>query len=113
MLLFNGGSLVDANQTALWGAKSGPWGKGAAPKGLYYMTACFKWSDPDPPYTDAEGFCWFASIEPMFPTERSGFGIHPDGNVPGTRGCIGITTPDSKPCYNFLRAAESVYVVVM
>lgn len=33
---------------------------------------------------------WFLPIKPKFSTPRSGFGIHPDGNVHGTLGCIGL-----------------------
>ncbi len=38
---------------------------------------------------------WFIPIEPQFTTSRDGFGIHPDGNVPGTKGCIGLPASEA------------------
>lgn len=33
---------------------------------------------------------WFIPITPLFNSDRTGLGIHPDGGNPGTEGCIGI-----------------------
>lgn len=38
---------------------------------------------------------WWVPLEPLFETERGTaargrFGVHPDGDLPGTDGCIGI-----------------------
>ncbi len=38
---------------------------------------------------------WFIPIIPNFAETRDGFGIHPDGNVPGTKGCIGLQASDA------------------
>lgn len=37
---------------------------------------------------------WFIPLTPQFNTSRHGFGIHPDGNLPGTKGCLGIQGDD-------------------
>lgn len=39
---------------------------------------------------------WFIPLTPTFSTNRTGFGIHPDGNLPGTKGCIGLQNSDTK-----------------
>lgn len=33
---------------------------------------------------------WFIPLIPLFDSNRSGLGIHPDGGQKGTEGCIGI-----------------------
>jgi hypothetical protein len=94
---------VLGNEALKWRACSGPHGKGPAPKGMYQVakpTALIR--EGNAAYTDAAGNTWFAGIKPTFPTTRSSFGIHPDGNVPGTLGCIGITEPDTKEVFNYL-----------
>lgn len=51
-------------------------------------------------FRDKTGRGFFAPIYPKFKTNRgkSGgrLGIHPDGNKPGTLGCIGITDSNTK-----------------
>ena len=40
------------------------------------------------------GMCfpaWSIEVHPLFSSQRTLLRIHPDGNLPGTRGCIGIT----------------------
>jgi YD repeat-containing protein len=37
-----------------------------------------------------QGFGFSFNLEPKFPTNRSHIRIHPDGNNPGTQGCIGV-----------------------
>lgn len=39
---------------------------------------------------------WFLPLNPKFSTSRTGFGIHPDGNLPGTKGCIGLLGGDTQ-----------------
>lgn len=102
------GVLYALGDNLKWKACSGPHGKGPAPKGQYEV---FKPTDlgNDPgaePYRDKKGHAWFAKLAPAFKTERSGFGIHPDGNIPGTLGCIGITEEDSQEIYEYLKKAE-------
>jgi hypothetical protein len=49
------------------------------------------------PYKDKRGFGWFLWLG------EGNLGIHPDGNVPGTQGCIGITNPDTSSLFNELK----------
>ena len=89
--------LYRLNQRLLiWGeeeyqAVSGPYGKGALPPGFYtievrhvidsqLLRESFRHAD--------SGVAFFIPITPRFNTERSGFGIHPDGGQVGTRGCV-------------------------
>lgn len=99
-------------------ARSGPWGKGGLPTGTYTVrwtklvegsalskgfskgmtldkSGTLKTSvkimnpkDNTEVKRDLTGF--FVPIEPDFETKRGGLGIHPDGNVYGTQGCIGL-----------------------
>jgi RHS repeat-associated protein len=79
------------------GATSGPYGGGPLPPGEYEgeprggSNAPTVGGQRNRAYCDPVGNCWFAPISPILDTPRSGFGIHPDGNVPGTEGCIGLT----------------------
>ena len=88
------GRLFSPDTGQEWAACSGPYGKGPAPRGIYNVRKPIPISDVEEnkPYRDAEGNAWFAAMQPMkgFESERQGLGIHPDGNVPGTLGCIGI-----------------------
>lgn len=46
-----------------------------------------------PEQNDGGGMCfpaWSVDVEPLFSSRRTLLRIHPDGNLPGTRGCIGI-----------------------
>lgn len=47
--------------------------------------------------TDKPGFIapysntgWFIPIIPLFDSDRTGLGIHPDGGTSGTAGCVGL-----------------------
>lgn len=73
-------------------AVSGPHGGGKLPTGNYSIKvrAAVEGSTLASSYC-AGGVCFFIPIEPLFNAKgRTGFGIHPDGNVAGTKGCIGI-----------------------
>jgi len=48
-------------------------------------------------YVDKKGFGWFLWLG------KGNLGIHPDGNVPGTKGCIGIVNGDTRDLFNELR----------
>jgi len=81
-----------------YSAVSGPHGRGALPPGDYEIKVreAVEGSSLASPYC-AGGACFFIPIEPMFNAKgRTGFGIHPDGNVSGTNGCIGIIADDAK-----------------
>ena len=79
-----------------YSAVSGGYGKGELPDGVYrvdvrgtvagsHLGAGFK----------AGGVGFFIPIEHATDSSRSGLGIHPDGNDPGTLGCIGIAPTDA------------------
>lgn len=87
----------------VWGdetyrAVSGPYGKGTLPPGFYDVKRrhVVSSSTLSEPFRHSEsGRAFFIPIWPRFDTERSGFGIHPDGGVHGTRGCIGLQGSES------------------
>lgn len=115
LLVYDGLVLYDCYDPHKgWVARSGPWGRGRAPAGLYEMARPTEIA-PHPSYRDGTGFTWWAALSPLFPTERSGFGIHPDGGIAGTKGCIGITDRDTRPCFAYLQdlSEEKTYVVVL
>lgn len=70
--------------------------KGAlmAGKAGYGVPHHSKYSLPPYSYRDDKGFSWFLWIG------VGDLGIHPDGNVPGTKGCIGITNNDTKALFD-------------
>ena len=81
-------------------AVSGPYKNGHLPMGEYDVS----------PLVDVEnhpvniGFCFedtcfWIKLTPKFETTRTGLGIHPDGNIPGTLGCIGLVEYDSQMFY--------------
>lgn len=87
-------------------AVSGPYGGGALPIGTYEAQRAILLDKPgEPPYTDKKGRGWMqAFTEPNF-SNRTGLGIHPDGSVFGTEGCIGIEPSDTKPWYDAFYAS--------
>lgn len=97
----------------VWAAKeldspaiSGPHEKGSLPKGVYKAerNKLVDQSGPNNAYCDGKDKCWFQAMNAPSTTDRNGFGIHPDGNVVGTEGCIGLTESDTKPWYDALYA---------
>jgi len=62
-------------------------------------------------FVDTNGFGWFMWLGK---TEqgKSGLGIHPDGNDPGTEGCIGITERDTRPLFEKLRSKAKTGLTV-
>lgn len=94
-------------------ARSGPWGKGSLPVGLYHL---FRPVKLDPTnvkagFKDGKGQAWWAKLKPQFETERDGFGVHPDpdgpANTDGTAGCIGIVLFDTAPAYEAIRKLDA------
>jgi hypothetical protein len=77
-----------------WSAVSGPWHKGALENGMYtverrHITPLS--SKMENGFIDKKtGKGYFVPITAHVNRGREGLGIHPDGNVPGTEGCIGI-----------------------
>ena len=87
------------SETLVFDALSGPYGLGALPEGRYTIQKPYKLSDNG--QVDAymgEFYAWVAPLTPEFKTERDGLLIHPDGNMKGTKGCIGIVK-DDHDCY--------------
>lgn len=68
-------------------ANSGGWGKGPMPKGKYKIISV---TDQTGEAFTLNGVGWFALLEPQFSTNRTYLGIHPDGNVEGSLGCLAI-----------------------
>ena len=80
---------------------SGGYGKGAIPNGIYdierYKAVVGDKSTMKSGFVNpANGRGWFLPLTPRFSTVRHGFGIHPDGNLPGTKGCVGLQGSDMK-----------------
>lgn len=57
------------------------------PRGIYDVTFPRRREHPG---MVRQGFGFSFNLEPKFPTNRSHIRIHPDGNNPGTEGCIGV-----------------------
>ena len=76
-------------------ACTGGHGKGPLPSGQYEVrrrNVVHDNSGLDTSFLNSQsGQRWFIPIRPLFSTYRRGLGIHPDGNVTGTEGCIGLT----------------------
>lgn len=75
---------------------SGGWGKGALPIGIYTLSSAHKLPVNGNVAYQREGFPWVASLLPLFDTDRTDLAIHPDGNVPGSLGCVVIQGDDLK-----------------
>lgn len=80
---------------------TGGYGKGQIPDGMYEVKARNVAVGNN--NTMQSGFVnpltargWFIPLTPKFSTIRDGFGIHPDGNLPGTKGCLGLQGEDTK-----------------
>lgn len=85
-------------KTLSWKAESGPHDLGALEPGMYLLgrreisqyTSSIGVAFKD----SATGKGFFIPIYPQFDTNRGKvggrLGIHPDGNIPGTSGCIGL-----------------------
>ena len=93
-------------------AVSGGWGRGMLEVGNYVIRhasgpkeiASIKEKDAYSLF----GFGWFASLVPLFETIRDNLGLHPDGHVPGTLGCVGVifkTLNENIYCWNTIRSA--------
>lgn len=106
------GTLTVVGSTKTWNATSGipnkhkPIADGlyTVPKNALMAGKTGEGVPYDPKYNkspyrfqDKKGFSWFLWLG------KGELGIHPDGNVPGTLGCIGITDDDTKPLFNELK----------
>lgn len=92
-------------------AVSGPHGNGELPNGIYNVprSGLMKKSGKKG-FCDSTENCWFQYIDPQFPTDRTELGIHPDGNVPGTRGCIGLLDSDTSNWFEAFKSLPSGHI---
>lgn len=60
----------------------------------------------DAPFLDINNFGWFMWLG------KGNLGIHPDGNVPGTEGCIGIKDSDTRELFEALKNTYMDKVIV-
>ena len=99
-LLKNEGSTTEL--LGVWDALSGGWGKGPLEEGKYecYDARSLP-DDKDHIAFKRDGGAWVMSLLPLFKTVRFDLAVHPDGNLPGTLGCIGILDY-SKECFDAL-----------
>ena len=96
-------SFVRTFNRLSWGpdtydAISGPWGQGLLPEGEYTVKIYNVVSNSSLSSAYRDSFTnerWFIPLEPKFATPRQGLGIHADGNVPGTQGCVGLRGQDA------------------
>ena len=58
-------------------------------------------------YRDKKAFSWFLWLG------KENLGIHPDGNVPGTKGCIGITDNDTKKLFDLFKELNKKPITVL
>jgi hypothetical protein len=104
-----------------WNAISGPFGAGALPPGRYDIgrrEITNYTAQVDTAYRDKSGKGFFVPIYPKFKTNRgkSGgrLGIHPDGNKPGTLGCIGITDKNTKSFHDAMGStAPNAHLILL
>lgn len=82
-----------------WPAVSGSRSLRALPMGWY---RCSNFRDRVEYPMIREGVGFSVDLTPLFSTDRTLLRIHPDGNKPGTAGCIGITR-DVRECYEALK----------
>jgi hypothetical protein len=113
--IYEQGTLTGYDTT--WSARSGidgtfapvPPGYYLAPMGALmageegYGVPCDpKYAEPPYAFRDSQGFSWFLWLGVR------GLGIHPDGNIPGTEGCIGITDSDTRALFDKLKSLLEV-----
>ena len=80
----------------IYQAISGPWKKGVLPNGNYAVKKyAVVASSSQAGYKSRTGKGWFIPIREPPGVDRYGFGIHPDGSVEGTAGCIGLVGDDA------------------
>ncbi len=99
---FDGNNFMFPYPTAglSYGAVSGGFGKGRLPEGTYKASELKRRTEKS--MKDTKGLGWSVNLDPNFKTDKEYLRIHPDGNKPGTEGCIGIKG-DTKYLYNNLK----------
>ena len=103
-LLFNGENIYwynDQGQSIKeYPSVSGPYGKGRLPQGSYIGDNLRIRNDKAMTCPDGG---WSLDLTPNFETDRTLLRIHPDGNITGTLGCIGVNCTASGLLYNNLK----------
>lgn len=72
--------------------------KGALPPGMYQVPQAPRvrsQAEQSGAFCDDKNQCWSQPLTAEFSTQRDLLLIHPDGNVKGTRGCIGLQESDT------------------
>jgi RHS repeat-associated protein len=104
-IVYEGGRLKGYDDLATEfdvAAVSGPWGNGRLPNGTYNASNLRHRNNAAMSCPNGDG--WSIDLDPTFPTNRTDLRIHPDGNVPGTEGCIGPSCgADQKKVYDSLK----------
>jgi len=87
-------------------AVGGPFGNGAPPNGNYTVNGGRLRTEEG---YRRDGFGFSFNVEPTFQTGRSLLRIHPDGNLPGTLGCVGLkcSAIQGKIFYNQVNAVTT------
>jgi RHS repeat-associated protein len=105
-LIFNGQNVYWFNDQGQpigdYSAVSGPYGEGRLPEGIYTGDNLRVRNDNTAMMCPNGG--WSLDLTPDFQTDRTLLRIHPDGNKPGTLGCIGVNCTASGQLYNDLRS---------
>lgn len=86
-----------------WRARAGPHGSGSLPAGTYRGRNLRLRTNAS--MNDRSGVGWSLDLEPLFITGRTLLRIHPDGNVPGSLGCIAVSDPYTHDLYQSLEFA--------
>lgn len=109
------GRILTGPEGQEYPAISGPHGRGRLPSGEYEIGGGDIVGKSHPNYNsylDEKGKAWWVPLKPKFKTDRDGFGIHPDGNVIGTLGCIGVRSKDTGQVYEELKKTKGHTLIV-
>ncbi len=108
------GVLTWDKKSLKWQAVSGPFGAGSLPAGLYEVSRreiTDYTNKVSKPFRDKTNKGFFIPIYPKFQTNRGKnggrLGIHPDGNTPGTEGCIGLTDSTTKTFHSAIASTAA------
>ena len=99
--------------------RAGLYGRGALPAGLYTISRreITKYTNSiSSPFRDKTGKGFFVPIYPKFSTTRGKngrLGIHPDGNKPGTDGCIGLKEHNAKSFYDAIASTSPAAIITL
>jgi hypothetical protein len=109
--IISGDKLLDK-----FAAQSGGYGKGELPTGEYMIDWFITPEDMATRKTkDAYtlfNFGWAFNMKPLFSTDRTELMLHPDGNVPGSLGCIVFpfkSITENESCYKLLAGGMALY----